>query len=387
MPNFIIRVVVSFALLFGAYELGQWLISGKEEPKGKKPVVVIPTVTTLRIDKSNHQPEVVSYGNVQSYFETNLTSEVEGKIILVSKNFRVGKMVQEGEVLAMIDDTDYQAALATQKANLILQERNLAEEEVRSQQASEDWVASGRKLTTASSYVLRKPQLAAAESNIDSAKAAVKKAEADLERTKIVAPYAAIVTERVAALGNFANDNTSLGRLVATEKAEVRVPLTAEQMNQVQFSDKEKTVLKLTMPSKSGLSWDAELSSLDPTIDTQNQVSYAIATVNDPYKSLEKTLPIGSFVNVALPAKEIKDAYKIPEAALVNDQFFWIVGEDDKLVKIEAERIQSSEGYAYVTAKSDLAGSEIQLVSRPLSTFRSGSQVQVEKDQEEVNQP
>jgi RND family efflux transporter MFP subunit len=288
-------------------------------------------------------------------------------------------MIKEGEILATIDDADYQSALATQKATLTLQTSALAEEEIRAEQAAEDWKASGRDLASASEFVLRKPQLAAARANIDAAQTAIDQAEVNLTRTQIKAPYDAVVTARTASLGNYATAQNSLGTLIATDKAEVRIPLTAEQMSRIQFSENEQPEITLTSPSKPDLKWSAKLTRMEATLDPQNQVSYAIATIENPYTNEISPLPVGSFVNVSIPATEIIDAYKVPESALVNDSYVWLVDKEKKLVRADATRIQSDPDSAYVRIKSAGLEPPLNVISRPLSNFRSGTVVESNK--------
>jgi RND family efflux transporter MFP subunit len=264
--NIIIRIIVSVFIIAAFYLAGKQLIAGKPEQESRKPAVVVPRVDSILVPLEDHRPSVTSYGNVQSYFETQLTPEVNGKISSVSPQFRVGEMISEGETLATIDDSDYQSTLATQKATLTLQESALAEEEIRAKQAAEDWRSSGRDISSASDFVLRKPQLAAARANIDAAQTAIDKAEVDLNRTMIKAPYDAVVTARTASLGNYATAQNSLGTLIATEKAEVRIPLTAEQMKRIQFSEGEPLEITLTSPIKPNLKWTAKLTRMEPTL-------------------------------------------------------------------------------------------------------------------------
>ena len=82
-----------------------------------------------------------SYGNVGSYFETDLTPQVSGKITFVSPKFRVGETVDTEHLLVQIDPTDYRAALATAEANLTVAERTFEEEKIRAEQAAGDWEA------------------------------------------------------------------------------------------------------------------------------------------------------------------------------------------------------------------------------------------------------
>ena len=62
------------------------------------------------------------------------------------------------------------------------------------------------------------------------AEADVEKAERDLERTRIRAPYDALVREKSADIGQFVNIGAVLGRIVAIDYAEVRLPLTSEDV-------------------------------------------------------------------------------------------------------------------------------------------------------------
>lgn len=374
--NIIIRTIVSLLIIAAGVGIAWQLVLSRPDTKSKPLRVVTPKVDYISVPMGNHRPAVVSYGTVQSYFETMLTPEVNGKITYVSPKFRVGEMVTEGEVLATIDESDYQSALATQKANLILNESALAEEEIRAKQAAEDWKASGRDLSSASDFVLRKPQLAAARANISAAQIAIEKAEVDLNRTKIKAPYDAVVTSRTASLGNYATAQNSLGTLVATEKAEVRIPLTAEQMKRIQLLGDSKLELTLTSPGSPNTKWTAELTRMEPTIDPQNQVSYGIATIENPYSTDTTPLPVGTFVNVSIPTIEIKDVYQIPESALVNDEYVWLVDAEQKLVRAEATRIQSDASFAYVKIKSKGMDPPLNIVSRPLSNFRAGTKVE-----------
>ncbi|MDB0068184.1 hypothetical protein N9E90_02170 [Akkermansiaceae bacterium] len=107
-----------------------------------------------------------TFGTVSSFFETTLTAQISGRVIEVSPDFRVGRSVSKGAVLVRIDPTDFDAEIVSRRAAVSLAKRALAEEEIRAEQAAEDWKISGRDLDTAPDYVLRKPQLAAARGDV-----------------------------------------------------------------------------------------------------------------------------------------------------------------------------------------------------------------------------
>jgi RND family efflux transporter MFP subunit len=368
----VLKIIIPIAIIALAFVGFKILVAMKPKPKTLVPPEITPVVGIVEVAPEDHAPPVRSYGTVGSYFETDLTPQVSGRIMSVSPNFRVGMTVEAGHVLASIDPTDYRAALAMEESNRTVAERTFAEEKIRAEQAAGDWEASGRKLETASDFVLRKPQLAAAQASIDSAKAAIEKARADLERAEIRSPFPAVITARNASPGNQASPQVSLGTLVSTEKVEIRLPLTADQAVRIALPTKAT----LTSPLKPGVSWEAELLRMDPIVDSRNQVIYAVAEVAEPFASNKEPLPVGIFANASIEAKPIGSSYRVPEAAYVKDRYVWIVNEEEKLAKLEVPRVYGFEGQVYLKAPDGATGS-VKVVTRPLSTFKEGVEVKI----------
>ncbi len=367
----ILPIAIIVLAVFGFKALG----SLKPEPKSKQPPPVVPVVELVEVSPETHTPPVNSYGTVNSYFETSLTPQVSGRITYVSPKFRVGETVDTEHLLVKIDPTDYVAALASEESNLTVAERTYAEEEIRAEQAAGDWKASGRSLDKASDFVLRKPQLSAAKASIESAKAAITKARADVDRTEVRAPFSAVITARDASPGNQASPQAMLGTLVSTEKVEIRLPLTADQSARVEIP----STATLTSPLKPGVSWEAQLVRMKPVVDQQNQVIYAVAEVEEPFGPDKEPLPVGIFASASIAARPIEKSYKIPEAAYVDDKFFWVMDDEGKLQRIDAERVHTLGGFAFVKPGDDTNGEQL-VVSRPLSNFRSGMKVQAVED-------
>lgn len=378
--NTIIRIITSLAIIALAMFGFKALKASKKAPKAKVQNEIITTVDVIKSKLATHSTEIKTFGTVRSRFETKIAAQVSGKIIELSTQFDVGKRVKAGETLAVLDPTDYEAILAQLKANLTIAQRSLDEEEIRAQQARQDWVASGRKLSKASDFVLRKPQLSAARATIDATKATIEKAEADIERTKITAPFDAIVSSRNVALGDFSTPQIVLGNLISSDEAEIYLPLTPEQGLRVRPTADTKIILDSPAldPSQAR---SATFSRYAPTVDSRNQVSYLIATISDPYG--ENPLPIGTFVNATIPAEKIEDAYKIPESALVNDAYIWMV-KDGTLVKHNVKRLHTfSDGNLLVRTGDELS-EEISVISRPLSTFQEGMKVKIAQPQSDL---
>ena len=130
--------------------------------------------------------------------------------------------------------------------------------------------------------------------------------------------------------------------------------------------------------SSCGLALDflcPEIVRSEPTVDKRNQVTYLIAEVFGPYDVESQRLAMGAFVNASIPANPIRNSYVLPEAALVNDAFVWVIDEDNKLARVDVSRVYSLDGKAYVRIKGGDFTQPLRLVVRPLTNFRQGMDV------------
>ena len=146
-------------------------------------------VAVKTLTPETYQVMIDSFGTVKPRTQSMLVAQASGQIIEISEQFREGGFFEKGDVLLQLDDRDHRAEVKSAQATLLTAEQSLLEEQARGRQAITDWERLG-KGEQASSLVLRKPQLAAAEASVLSAQATLEKAKLDLERTKITAPYA-----------------------------------------------------------------------------------------------------------------------------------------------------------------------------------------------------
>lgn len=375
----ILNLLLLPLIIFGALFLVKGMIAAKPELKPRKKPVVIPRATYVESSAVTITPTLKTFGTTQSFDEARLSAQVGGRIDAISPLFNAGQSVARGDLLVEIEPADYLANIAQQEAAVASARQVLLEEETRSRVAAEDWVDSGRNLAEASDYTLRKPQLAAATANVASAEAAVAKARLDLERTKIRAPFDAIISERLASPGNVVTVGTELGTLIARKKAEVRLPLTPQQVARLQMPSKNGPApaeVVLTAPSQPGATWVAQLTRTEPKVDPQNQVIFVIAEIDNPFVNQEAFLPIGAFVNAELTAIALPDCYRLPAASLVEDAFVWVIDNEQTLQKQKIERL-FSEGDYFLARIAELVVEEpLKVATRPLASFKVGQKVE-----------
>ena len=102
--------------------------------------------------------------------------------------------MKKGQLLARIDPNDYHAALIDAQANMASARAALETEVAQGKVAEQEW----KQITDTSptELSLRKPQLAQEIARVKSAQASVLRAERNLQRTEIRAPYDAMINSR-----------------------------------------------------------------------------------------------------------------------------------------------------------------------------------------------
>jgi RND family efflux transporter MFP subunit len=374
-PQRILNLVLLPAIILLAVLGMKAMIASKPERIAKTPKPIIPNVAFIDSMPQSVTPTITTFGNIQSFYQAQLSAQVGGEIKGISPSFNSGKIVARGEVLVEIDPADYQAVIAQQKAILASAVQALAEEKTRSDLAAQDWVESGRSLKDATDFTLRKPQLGAAQATVDSARASLQKAELDLTRTMIKAPFDAIVQSRTASPGNVVNSGTTLGVLVAKERAEVRLPLTPTQVQRLNLPmtgglGAQSIIATITTPTQPNQTWQARISRTEPTVNQQNQVIYVVGEIDAPFDDPNAFLPIGAFVDATLPATTIQNAHRVPNTALVEDAFVWMINSNNILEKVAVTRIIADEDDLIIRVDHASHAPPYRIATRPLASFR-----------------
>jgi RND family efflux transporter MFP subunit len=332
MPLVIILVAV---FLFG-------IVKFMAPKPAKKPVVIkAPLVEVMAIERENITFKVLSQGSVFPRTETSLISEVSGMVVAVSNKFKVGGYFKKGEQLLAIDDITYQVALIQAQSRLDSAQANVIEENARTQQAEEEWYLTGKPLSEAPVLAIRKPQQKKAQAELLSAKANVKAAQIKLQRTKIVAPYDALIKSKMVDIGQYVSTGTKLAVSFAVDYAEIRLPIKPQDvafLNLPRINKKSELVSSVDISYQiAGVDhlWNSRLTRYEGVVDQRSRVHYVIAQIDDPYalktSSNHDELHIGTFVNAVISGKELNDVVVIPRGAIYGANSLYLVDKENKL--------------------------------------------------------
>ncbi|MBT5706042.1 MAG: efflux RND transporter periplasmic adaptor subunit, partial [Verrucomicrobia bacterium] len=202
------------------------------EPEEKKRPKAPPRAIRTRVAEMKLQdyPTLIeTQGQVRPHNEVTLTAQVSGRIMRMSPSFEDGAFFKKGDVLLELDEADFQVGVIAAEASLARSKTVLAQEETRAKQARLNWDDLGYK-EEPNELVLRLPQLREAKANVKSSEAQLDRANTDLARSKVRAPYDGRVRQRVVGLGQTIGGSTPLGTIFGIEFAEVRLPIAGSEM-------------------------------------------------------------------------------------------------------------------------------------------------------------
>ena len=357
------RVILPLAFLLGALVIAVLLFATRPENETvdiKKHTI---SVDVAVVNKQDVSIPVFAQGTVTPHIQTDLVSEVSGKIIEIAPHFSTGGFFKKDELLLKIDDRDYRASLERAKAKLATARSNLAQEQGHADVARKEWLQSGgnkvKRSQASTDLYLRKPQLEQAQAELDAAKADMQKAEDDLVRTSIRAPYDGIIRDKKADIGQFLSASSTIATIFSIDYAEVRLAIPQNKLTYLDLPSinyTPKQPVKVDLYANVGgkqQHWPAVLHRTEETIDEKSRVLRVVARVNDPYgfqAGTDTPLRIGTFVSANITGKTLEDIIVLPHKLLRAGNYLWVVDENDILRNRQVETLQSDGKNVYISS-------------------------------------
>ena len=342
-------------------------------------------VEVAAVEYGSFRPTVTAMGTVRPEREIMLSPRVGGEIVALSASFTPGGFVEQGEVLLQIDPADYETALLQRRSELRQASADLDLELGRQELARQDY--EDLKGTISSEYetlVLREPQLNTARARVEAAQAAVRRAELDLERTRIRAPFAAHILSREANVGSQVSPGESLGRLVGIESYWVEAAVPVAQLRWIEFPTESGSPGAVARV-RNRAAWpknvfrEARVHQLIGALEQQTRLARVLVTVADPLahepgSAGQPPLMVGSYVEVRIEGKPIENVIRMNRDFLRQNDTVW-VNADGVLRIRQAEVVFSDERFVYIG--SGLEESD-RVVTTNLSSVFDGAELRLE---------
>jgi len=378
----LISIVLPIVVILVAFGASKVIKANKLEPVSRTSPPSTLLVEIERLESTDYPVIIRSQGTVQPTVTNKLVPEVAGVISALGESFVIGGEFSAGQMLVEIDRRDYDIALTQAKANLAQAAAQLAEQSALAASARAEWNALGRR-GKPSSLTLREPQLAAARANQDAAQAQVQRAELDLQRTRLIAPYDGIVSARSVDTGQFVSRGSPIGQIHGKESVDVRLPLSNRQRTYLDTAGEAQVELTAVVGNATQL-WVGELNRVEG-VDAATQQLNVIVRVNDPYAvntASDKNSPlrVGQYVSARIAGEILKDVFVIPRAALREEREVLIMSDENTIERRAVTVAWSDDEFAAI---SDGLVVNDALVTTPLSTVADGTPVQVVGDKKQ----
>lgn len=363
------------ALALGTLSLGVLMFgviqaSGQEKVQQDVSRAVAPLVKVSTLAPQRYQFELTAWAEVIPQEQTRLTPEVAGRVVAMHPQFIDGGLIPKGQVMVQLDDADYQGQLLTAEAAVAAATATLEQELALAKVAKEENRQVSPQLL--SRLALRKPQLQSAEAGLKSANAALQKAQRDLSRTRIVAPFDALVVKRHIGLGQVVNSSSLLADLNNIEFAEIRLPVASFDLP---FLPTDLNGIPALIKFDGSTRQGQVVRDLG-VLQTKTRMHHLVVQLADPYALRQTTarLRFGSYVEVELSGRIAENIYVLPQDS-VNNQQVWLVDSEQKL-QARTVTVLRQQGKDVLVSAGLSAGE--QLVLTPPSFPQAGMPVRIE---------
>jgi multidrug efflux pump subunit AcrA (membrane-fusion protein) len=135
----IVKKLLPFVIVLAGLILVVFMTMMRPKPEKEEKKVIVPFVETGEFVSGPVEMDVEATGTVKALNSVNVVSQVQGKVVTVSKNMKTGGFFKKGEVLFSIDPREYELRVQAAQAEVKRQELNLAREEADAQVAKNEW--------------------------------------------------------------------------------------------------------------------------------------------------------------------------------------------------------------------------------------------------------
>lgn len=370
----LLQIILMVAILAGSVFAMNRLIKSKPASKARHAFKTVYTIKATQVKRLDHQPEFVSYGQIEAARKVDLRSLVSGEVVSVSKKLQAGAMVSEGEALVEIDRFNYQGALREAQANLKETEARLLEykarivsEKSKLTSAKDQLAIAERDLARAKSlskngtmttqqvevrtlvYSQRQQALNLSENMVKIEQARLGQQEAaserlqwrvaqavkNLQNTVLKAPFTGIVRSSAVDVGKLLSANDVVVSLYEPGKLEAKFTLTDAQFGRLQNDDEGLIGRKVKISWSTGgqqQNYTGSIERIGADIDSSRGGIEVFAALNNTDSQFN--IRPGAFVEIVVPDKVFIDTVKLPEQSIYNGKHVYVI-KDGKLNKRE----------------------------------------------------
>ncbi|PAJ75743.1 efflux transporter periplasmic adaptor subunit [Pseudoalteromonas sp. NBT06-2] len=305
---------------------------GKQEAVKREALPAAVSVYTIKTDEVGNYREFVA--RTQAHQEAEIKARVEGE--LLKKHFNEGSSISKGQSLLEIDPAEFKASLVQAQADLkskIAAENGAKRDLERGKEVAQQGFISQSdldKLTTNAAQTV---------AAVKSAEAALEKAKLNLSYTKISAPFSGRIGKVNYNVGNIIGpQSNALATLTSIDP--IYVNFQVEESDYITYLQKHRNIksakqvpmdLALRLPNNTQYGQMGKLDFADIKIDQGTGTVEMRAVFQNP----EGIVLPGLFVTLIVESQDKKAMSLVPQSSVQENQlgkFVLVVDENNKVV-------------------------------------------------------
>jgi RND family efflux transporter MFP subunit len=318
------------------------------------------TVRVAEIDSRLMSRTITSPASVISRNDARISAETTGRVTEIAEP---GDVVESGDVIAQIDDRQARIQLEEARARLSRASANSTYQNAEAERFTQ-LAANGTVPPTR----LREAELARDLAALDlrEARSAVSRAELDLDRTRIRAPFTGRVVERLIEVGELSSPGREVVRFVDVSRKE------AVAQAPVSIAPYLSVGQEITMTGSDDQQVRAPIRAIVPVGDRVSRTFEVRIDLADT------DWIVGSAARASFPAETPRTQLTVPYDAVIlraNGSHIFVVGDDDIARQITVQPGVRSGGY--IAIEGDVEAGQTVVVSGA-ETLSDGRAVQIQ---------
>jgi len=362
IPFVIVLLVIGLIILPLGKKISEKKLALAQKQSNETAIVKsLTNVITMEVIPAMVMEKLSLPGVAKPWVSLEVVSETKGKV--VSKKITEGRHVNKGDILAVIDKSDYQnsfdSALASYDSAMATQKR--------------------LKALVKNQFVTQS-QLDDAVARVKTSKAALDNAKLSLSRCTILSPMRGIVDRVHIENGTFLNSGDPVAKIIQIDKLKIEVGIPESDVDAVR---KLKT-FNMTIDALDGKTYTGEYHYLYKTTDSMARLYNLEIKVENTDGQI---LP-DMFARVKIIKNQDPKGISVPMYSLVNhDKDIGVYVEKDGIVRFRPLNTGFQDGWKTQIPKGLFPGEKVVVVGHRI--IEDGEQVNVTKtirDMEEISQ-
>lgn len=336
----LLNIGLSLAVIVAAIIGAAYITKTAPKARRRPPAKIAPLVEVAQIQPGIHNVAVQAMGTVVPAKEIVLESRVSGEIVALHPQFTVGGFLEKGSEVLHIDPLDYELAVTLAQARVKDSESILKVAEEEAAAAIEEWrllYKNNPQNAEIPALVAKEPQLEAARAKLAAEKADLQKAKLDLARTRIKAPFNAIVRNKFVDIGSQVSGQEQLAELIGTDVYWIQASIPVDRLNWITIPRQStETGSSVRIFHRNAYEHNGTVIKLLGDLEQEGRMARVLIEVRDPLglrrkEKAQLPLLIGEYVRLEISGRQLDNVYRIPRTALRDSNRIWVASSQDTL--------------------------------------------------------